>query len=200
MAPSCTAPADVCLRRWTAADLPALYALLADRAVNTFLPWFPAQSMADAEAFYAQRLAGAPYAFAIFLRPDDRPIGYIKTDTGDAHDVGYALAQAYWGRGIASAAGRQLLDLLRCDGVPYVTATHDRRNPRSGGVMRRMGMTYRYSYTEQWQPKNIPVTFRMYQCNLDGQTDRVYRGYQERYAHFVEPESAFRQKTQEEYR
>ena len=48
--------------------------------------------MADAEAFYAQRLAGAPYAFAIFLRPDDRPIGYIKADTGDAHDVGYALA------------------------------------------------------------------------------------------------------------
>lgn len=38
-------------------------------------------------------------------------------------------------------------------------------------------MRYQYSYKEQWQPKNIPVIFRMYQLNLDDQNKRVYRAY-----------------------
>ncbi len=36
-------------------------------------------------------------------------------------------------------------------------------------------MEYKYSYEEQWQPKDILVTFRMYQLNLDGNDERVYR-------------------------
>lgn len=40
--------------------------------------------------------------------------------------------------------------------------------------MQQMGMKYCYSYEEQWQPKDLWVTFRMYQLNLDGQKDRVY--------------------------
>ena len=43
--------------------------------------------------------------------------------------------------------------------------------------MRNVGMQYQYSYEEQWQPKNILVTFRMYQLNLDGQEERVYKKY-----------------------
>ena len=53
--------------------------------------------------------------------------------------------------------------------------------------MKRLGMKYRYSYQEQWQPKNIQVIFRMYQLNLDGREDRVYSAYWDRYeTHFVE--------------
>lgn len=54
--------------------------------------------------------------------------------------------------------------------------------------MQAIGMKYRYSYKELWQPKNFMVTFRMYQLNLDGREDRVYRKYWERYPHFIEPE------------
>ena len=73
------------------------------------------------------------------------------------------------------------------DGVPYITATHDKNNPRSSGVMKQLGMKYQYSYEEQWQPKNIPVTFRMYQLNFDGENDRVYKKYWEQYpVHFIE--------------
>jgi RimJ/RimL family protein N-acetyltransferase len=66
---------------------------------------------------------------------------------------------------------------LKKYGVPYITATHDVNNPRSGNVMKNIGMTYCYSYEEQWQPKNILVTFRMYQLNFDEQSDRVYKKY-----------------------
>lgn len=34
--------------------------------------------------------------------------------------------------------------------------------------MKQLGMKYQYSYEEQWQPKNLLVTFRMYQLNFAG--------------------------------
>ena len=53
--------------------------------------------------------------------------------------------------------------------------------------MQAVGMTYRYSYEELWQPKNIRVTFRMYQLNLDGRQDRTYKKYWNEYpVHFIE--------------
>lgn len=53
--------------------------------------------------------------------------------------------------------------------------------------MKQLGMSYKYSYEEQWQPKDILVTFRMYQLNFDGQNDRVYKEYWNKYTfHFIE--------------
>ena len=71
--------------------------------------------------------------------------------------------------------------------MPFVTATHDINNPRSGGVMQNLGMTYCYSYEEQWQPKDFPVIFRMYQLNLDGKNHPVYDKYWNQFPHhFIE--------------
>ena len=79
------------------------------------------------------------------------------------------------------------MEQVKKDGIPYITATHDVKNPRSGGVMQKIGMQYCYSYEEQWQPKDFPVTFRLYQLNFDGQDDRVYKKYWNTYKnHFVE--------------
>ena len=46
--------------------------------------------------------------------------------------------------------------------------------------MERIGMTYRYSYEELWQPKNRLVIFRMYQMDLNG-TWPTYRAYWDRW-------------------
>lgn len=175
------------LRKFEEKDLEALYLLLKDEAVNTFLPWFPVKSIAETKAFYEQRFAGREYCLAICLKEKDEPIGYVKADADDSRDFGYALRREFWHRGIAAEASRALIERLKQGGAPYITATHDQNNHRSGGVMRQMGMKYCYSYVEQWQPKNFPVTFRMYQLNLDGQKDRVYLKYWERHdTHFVE--------------
>ena len=72
-----------------------------------------------------------------------------------------------------------VIEQWKKDGIPYITATHDINNPRSGRVMKRLGMKYQYSYEEQWQPKNQTVVFRMYQLNLDGDDSRIYRKYWE---------------------
>lgn len=95
----------------------------------------------------------------------------------DSRDLGYALQRAHQHKGIMTEAAAALIIKLKADGVPYITATHDVNNPASGKVMQRIGMQYKYSYKEQWQPKNMPVIFRMYQLNLDGATDRVYKKY-----------------------
>ena len=105
----------------------------------------------------------------------------------ESHDLGYGLRKEYWNQGIVTEAGRAVIERVRKDGIPYLTATHDVKNPASGAVMEKLGMSYQYSYEELWQPKNFLVTFRMYQINLDGQTERVYRKYWEQSeVHFVE--------------
>ncbi|CAK7079826.1 MAG: hypothetical protein EUB_01216 [Eubacterium sp.] len=175
------------LRRFTEKDMEALYLLLKDEEVNVFLPWFPVKSMEEARAFYEKRFTDKEYYFAVCLKEDNYPIGYVKADMDDSHDFGYALRKEFWHRGIVSEAARALVDQLKKDGIPYITATHDINNPRSGGVMRRLGMQYQYSYEEQWQPKDFLVVFRMYQLNFDGQSDRVYQKYWNLYdTHFVE--------------
>jgi hypothetical protein len=82
---------------------------------------------------------------------------------------GAAFAKSSGINGFCTESCRVVVDLLRRMGLPYITATHDVNNPRSGRVMQAIGMRYCYSYEELWQPKNFPVIFRMYQLNLDGQ-------------------------------
>ena len=180
------------LRRFEDRDLEALYAIFSDEEVNTFLPWYPVKDRSEARAFYEERYAQAyrqerGYRYAICLKEDDVPIGYVNVSMDGGHDLGYGLLKEFWHRGIVSEAAAALIEQVRRDGMDFITATHDRNNPRSGSVMRRIGMKYCYSYEEQWQPKNFPVVFRMYQLNLDGQDDRVYREYWEKYpVHFIE--------------
>ena len=123
---------------------------------------------------------------AICLKEDRIPIGYIHVSYDDSHDLGYGLRKEFWHQGLCSEACRAVISKLKQTGISYITATHDINNPGSGKVMQAIGMSYRYSYEELWQPKNIPVIFRMYQLNLDGQDDRVYKKYWEKYPHFIE--------------
>ena len=180
------------LRAFSEADTSDLLLVLNDKEVNTFLPWFPMETMEEARAhlrknyleYYAMPSA---YRYAICLKPDDRPIGYIQVSNERSHDFGYGLRKDFWHQGIVTEAGLAVVERLRNAGYDYITATHDVDNPRSGEVMKKLGMKYRYSYVEQWQPKNIPVTFRMYQLNFDGDEDRVFQAYWDQYPeHFVE--------------
>ena len=180
------------LRRFRADDAAALLAILSDPEVTAYLPMFPLASLDEAKehlnSAYLQYYARpSGYRYAVCLRGEESPVGEVHVSDSDSLDFGYFLRRSHWGRGLITEAGRAVMARLQADGVPYITATHDVNNPASGAVMKKLGMRYRYSYRELWQPKNIWVTFRMYQCNLDGREDRVYRKYWEIYAdHFVE--------------
>ena len=122
---------------------------------------------------------------ALFLILKD--IGYVKVDMEEHHDFGYGLRKEFWHRGIASEAGKAVVEQVKKDGLPYITATHDRNNPRSGNVMQACGMKYCYTYEELWQPKNFLVAFRMYQLNFTKGQDWIYQKYWEEHPnHFIE--------------
>ena len=180
------------IRPFTEEDVNALFLILSDKEVNTFLPMFPLSCIEEAKAYlqskyienYAQEKG---FYYAVCLKEDNIPIGYIHVSGDDGHDLGYGLRKEFWYRGIISEACRGIIELLKETNIPYITATHDIDNPRSGKVMQNLGMKYQYSYEEQWQPKNILVTFRMYQLNFDGKDERVYKKYWNQYAvHFIE--------------
>lgn len=180
------------LRKFTENDLEALFTIYSDEEVNTFLPWFPLKTLEEAKTFWEKRYADVyrqprGYQYAICLKEDHIPIGYVNVSMDEHHDLGYGLQKEFWHKGFVTEACREIVEQVRADGIPYITATHDRNNPRSGNVMKAIGMTYQYSYEELWQPKNFLVVFRMYQLNLDGMKKRVYTEYWNKYEnHFIE--------------
>lgn len=180
------------LRKFTVNDIEAMYKIYSDEEVNKFLPWFPLRSLEETRLFFEERYASKyaqpqAYAYAVCLKKDNIPIGYINVDMEEHHDFGYGLRKEFWYQGIMTEAGKAVVAQVKKDGLPYITATHDRNNPRSGGVMKNVGMKYQYSYEEQWKPKDILVTFRMYQLNFDEREDRVYQKYWDNSnIHFIE--------------
>ncbi len=180
------------LRKFTQDDIKALFLILKDEQVNKFLPWYPMKNLEETRKFYEERYAlqyvqPQGYAYAICLKEYNFPIGYIKVEMEEHHDFGYGLRKEFWHKGIVTEAAKAVVEQVKKDGLPYITATHDINNPRSGNVMRKVGMKYRYSYEEQWQPKNFPVIFRMYQLNFDGNDNFVYKKYWDMHSnHFVE--------------
>lgn len=181
------------LRKFNENDIEAFYQIFSDQEVNTYLPWFPLKSIAEAKLFMEERYFNVykekqGYMYAICLKSDNVPIGYVNVSNDDSHDFGYGLLKQYWHQGIVSEAGKAVIEQLKKDNVSYITATHDINNIYSGAVMKKIGMIYQYSYQELWQPKNKLVTFRMYQLNLDGCQDRVYQKYCQMYPHFIEKE------------
>ena len=73
------------LRKFTERDMEALFLILKDEEANKFLPWYPVKDLEEARRFYQERYAakyGQPqaYAYAICLKTDNFPIGYVKVD------------------------------------------------------------------------------------------------------------------------
>lgn len=179
------------LRKFTQNDMNDILLITSDEEANRFLPWFPCKTMEDAQEYFNNRIfpdytKDTAYRYAIALKTDNRPIGYITIgDIGQSNDIGYGLRTEFWHSGIVSEAGAAVVGRLKEVDFPFITATHDVNNPRSGEVMKKLGMTYRYSYEELCQPKGSLVVFRMYQLNLVG-VEWTYTEYQKKYRHFIE--------------
>lgn len=175
-------------------DIDALYEILSDKEVNTYLPWFPIETKKEALTYYQEKIlprddtTNQGFYFAVCRKIYNKPIGYVTVSGETSHDFGYGIRKEFWNQGFITEAAAAVIAFLKAENWQYITATHDSNNPASGEVMKKLGMTYKYSYKEQWQPKDILVTFRMYQLNFDGE-ERTYNAYWEKYPdHFIENE------------
>ena len=89
--------------------------------------------------------AGDAVTFAVTRQGGEHLIGAMGLSISREHrraELGYWIGVPYWGQGYATEAaqavvayGFRALDLLR------ITATHFARNPASGRVMQKIGMT-----------------------------------------------------------
>ncbi len=76
------------LRRFTGDDLDALFLILSDKEVNTFLPWFPLASIKEARAFFWERYTEfyrqpVGYGYAVCLKTNNVPVGYVNVSASN---------------------------------------------------------------------------------------------------------------------
>jgi len=125
-------------------DARALAAALADKAIARNLavvPW--PYTLRDAEAFLASPRDPVLPSFLIFERTDGAPqlvgsCGLGRRPSG-AVELGYWIARACWGRGLASEAGRALIDIARTLRLARIEASHFIDNPASARVLDKLG-------------------------------------------------------------
>lgn len=87
------------------------------------------------------------YQWMIVLKELGQPIGSIcgmePNGKLSSIEIGYCIGRAWWHQGIMSEALRAVLQyFFESCGFNRITARHDVKNPRSGYVMIRCGMTY----------------------------------------------------------
>lgn len=87
------------------------------------------------------------YQWAIAPKALGEPIGSISAvktnDETASATIGYCIGRAWWGQGIVAEALTAIIAFFFDEvGANCVNACHDPRNPNSGRVMRKCGMTY----------------------------------------------------------
>ena len=125
-------------------DAPALAAAMSDKAIVRNLavvPW--PYTLRDAEAFIASPRDPVLPSFLIFERTEGAPqligsCGMGRRPSG-AVEMGYWIARAHWGRGIATEACRALIDIARTLGLASLEGSHFVDNPASGRVLEKLG-------------------------------------------------------------
>lgn len=181
----------VMLRKFERSDLVDFYELYSSETVSEYLPMLPLENLREAEAlmetlYFNKYEEENTYHYAIYLIDSQKVIGAVNISNDESHDLGYLLMDDYWNNGIITEACTLLIDHLKDIGFPYITATHDVHNIASGQVLKKLGMKYKYSYREIWEPKKFEVTFRMYQLNINMDLNYVFMKYWNMYEHSVE--------------
>jgi RimJ/RimL family protein N-acetyltransferase len=125
-------------------DAPALAGAIADEAVARHLavvPW--PYTLRDAEAFLASPRDPVLPSFLILERTGGAPriVGScgLGRRTSGAVELGYWISRPFWGRGLATEAGRALIDIARTLGLEQLEASHFIDNPASARVLEKLG-------------------------------------------------------------
>jgi len=87
------------------------------------------------------------YQWAVTLKENDEPIGaiglFVVNEFDLCGDVGYCVGKKYWGQGIATEALKALLKYaFEVIGFNRIETYHSIKNPASGRVMEKCGMTF----------------------------------------------------------
>ncbi len=139
------------LRDFTLEDVQKLVPILSDPRVMQFSPkgvLSTAETQAKIEEFIASYQQHGFGKWAVVLKETHQLIGYCgiileHIDGVDEPEVGYRLAPACWGQGLATEAARAAIrygvDQLR---LPYIFGIVEPANTASVNILKKLGMTY----------------------------------------------------------
>lgn len=174
------------LRRFVLEDLSDYYEIVSNEEVNTYLPMFIPKDITEAKSILINNYINTDdFVYAICLKESNKMVGYITVSKIVPYDFGYALNKAYWNLGIITEASNEVIKYLKTSELPYITATHDKFNVASGRVLQKIGLSYKYSFIELWEPKKKYITFRFYQLNINSNI-KTYDGYKLKYYNYIE--------------
>jgi RimJ/RimL family protein N-acetyltransferase len=172
----------ILLRMLTLADAPRVADLCGDWEVAQMTALIPhPYSLEMAQSFItACREAcevGPMPTYAIARAEDGALVGAIGiTSTPEGGEsLGYWVGRTHWGNGYATAAGRAMLALAfsRLE-IDAMTAIHLVRNPASGRVMAKCGMT---EVRREMRPHRGEVEeFRIWRIDAAGWERAAHRG------------------------
>lgn len=143
--------ARLVLRPFTLADAPIVQRLagaveVADTTQNIPHP-YPDGAAELWIASHADRFAaGTVITFAIVLRATAELLGAIGISLSPRHhlgELGYWIGAPYWNKGYTTEAAAAVIDYgFETLGLHRIQARHFTRNPASGRVMQKVGMTF----------------------------------------------------------
>lgn len=140
------------LRPFRVEDAPAMFRNWAhDSDVTEYLTWPPhadEQATAALLARWVKETGENPFYFqwAIELKTLGEPIGSISVvntnERTESAEIGWCIGKQWWGQGVMPEAGAAVFAFLFDEvGLNRIEAKHDVRNPKSGRVMQKLGMT-----------------------------------------------------------
>ncbi|CAN6286840.1 unnamed protein product [Urochloa humidicola] len=144
------APVEVTLRKFELSDVDAMMAWASDPLVAAACRWDPYESTEPLLGFLRDVVLPHPWFRAICLAGDGedprRPVGAVSVSpTGDPcrAELGYVLARAHWGKGVATAAVKRTVAAVfgEVEGLERVEALVDVANPASQRVLEKAGFT-----------------------------------------------------------
>lgn len=194
------------LRRWRAEDREPFARLNADPVVMEHFPSVLTRLESDTlvdrieDHFEAHGFG----LWAVELRDEAEFIGFagLSIPTFEAHfmpavEVGWRLARAYWGSGLATEAARiAVADGFGRVGLTEIVSFTSPRNARSVRVMERLGMTRdpRDDFDHPRLPEDHPL--RRHVLYRLGREARPAAGSEARYSDNAGPDSARRPRRQ----
>jgi ribosomal-protein-alanine N-acetyltransferase len=141
------------LRTRTAADADALFPSFADAELMHYWSHGPHETVEQTRAKFAEAFA-LWRAWALTLQGDDRAIGFVAVGEKrpGVSELGYMLARAHWGRGIAREAVGAVLDqLFRVERQRRVFADTDPDNAPSNALLETLGFQREGLLRAEWE-------------------------------------------------
>ena len=141
---------DLILRKPRIRDAKDIYSYASDPEVARYVLWEPHRSVSETASFIrdlrARIRAVCPSSWVVVLRGTGTVIGTVGfvwySAENNAAELGYSFSREYWNHGYATQALRAVIDAV-FSSLPLnrLEAQHDVRNPASGRVMQKCGLT-----------------------------------------------------------